>query len=113
MAQESLRELSHRLGAADAFAPIPALRELWTASVEELTTRWQALGPLYQQHLSPGTLNTPGTPETIEQQLVRMESLPERFLIGSGRRRDSPGKQDGRHKGGRHSRKLQVSGPDQ
>lgn len=82
LAQESLRELSHRLGAADAFAPIPALRELWTASVEELTTRWQGLGPLYQQHLSPGTLNTPGTPETIEQQLVRMESLPERFLIG-------------------------------
>ena len=76
LAQESLRELAHRLGVSEAWRPMPTLRELWTAPLDDLTKRWSRLGPLLQQSVSESS--GASLPELAEQ----ISRLPERFLIG-------------------------------
>jgi len=73
VAQESMRELGHRLGVQNAWLPIPALRELLAAPLLTMCARWQALGPLTQRHLPPLPL------VELAQLLDR---LPARFVVG-------------------------------
>lgn len=73
LAQESMRELAHRLGVADAWLPIPALRDVLSASIDDLTMRWSKLGPLFERPLCDGTL---------AEQAALLDRLPARFLVG-------------------------------
>lgn len=73
VAQESMRELAHRLGAQNAWLPIPALRELVAAPLGAMCARWQALGPLVQRHL-------PALPLADLAQLL--DRLPDRVVLG-------------------------------
>ncbi len=72
LASESLRELSHRLGISTAVRKPHWLRDVWTASPDELAPRLGSLGTLHQRHVRG---------DSLDEQVASLSGLPDRFLI--------------------------------